>query len=145
MAMSVLDWMLLPYRRYAAFSGRSRRREYWLFVLFYVLVSAVVSAVFGKPVSQSGPFGFQYGIWMQPGTPGYWVSAVFSLLSLIPSLAVQVRRLHDIDRSGWWMLGWFVPILGWVVLLVFLCLDGTAGANRYGNDPKGRGVVDVFR
>lgn len=143
--MSVLEWMMLPYRRYAAFSGRSRRREYWLFVLFYFLVSAVVSAVFGKPVSQSGPFGFHYGIWLEQGSPGYWVSSVFSVLSLIPSLAVQVRRLHDIDRSGWWMLAWFVPLLGWVVMLVFLCLDGTAGANRYGNDPKGRGVVEVFR
>lgn len=143
--MSVFDWMILPYRRYAEFDGRSRRREYWAFVLFYFLVSAVIAAVFGKPVSQSGPFGFHYGIWMTPGTPGYWVGTIFSLVSLIPSLAVQVRRLHDVDRSGWWMLGWFIPFLGWVVLLVFLCLDGTSGTNRFGLDPKGRGTADVFR
>lgn len=143
--MSVFDWMILPYRRYADFQGRSRRREYWLFVLFYFVISAVIAAVFGKPLSEAGPFGFHYGIWLTPGAPGYWVGAAVSLVSFIPSIAVQVRRLHDIDRSGWWMLLWFVPILGWTVLLVFLCLDGNQGGNRYGFDPKGRGVAEIFR
>ena len=142
--MSVFEWMTLPYRRYAEFSGRSRRKEYWLFVLFYFVLSAVIDGVFGKPVSQSGPFGFHYGIWLAKGTPGYWVSMVVSLGSIIPSIAVQVRRLHDVDRSGWWMLLWFVPVLGWTVMLVFLCLDGTRGGNSYGFDPKGRGVAEVF-
>ena len=70
---------------------------------------------------------------------------IFWLFSLIPWWALSVRRLHDIDRSGWWILLWLVPMFGWVVMLVFLCLDGTLGRNRYGYDPKGRGTADIFR
>ena len=138
-----MDWMLLPYRRYFEFTGRSRRREYWLFALFYVLVLMVIDAVFGMPVAmRAGPW-FNYTM-IENGT-GTMVGNLFWLASLIPGLAVTVRRLHDIDRSGWWLLLMFVPFLGWFTLFIFYCLDGTPGSNRFGPDPKARGVVQVFR
>ena len=64
---------------------------------------------------------------------------------MVPAFAVTVRRLHDVDRSGWWLLAWFVPMIGWVVVLVFLCLDGSVGRNRYGRDPRGRMSVEMYR
>ncbi len=138
-----MEWMLLPYRRYAEFTGRSRRREYWLFVLLYLLVMMVIEAIFGTPRAITMSSGFSYGI-IANGT-GTTVGNLFWLASFIPGLAVSVRRLHDIDRSGWWLLLGFVPVLGWFTLFIFYCLDGTAGSNRFGPDPKARGYVDVFR
>ncbi len=138
-----MEWMLLPYRRYAEFYGRSRRREYWLFILFYLLVLMVINAIFGEPLAmRAGPW-FSYTV-VENGT-GSAVGNLFWLASLVPGLAVTVRRLHDIDRSGWWLLLMFVPLLGWFTLFIFYCLDGTPGSNRFGPDPKERGVVDVFR
>jgi len=135
--------MLLPYRRYFEFSGRSRRREYWMFILFYMVVSLGIDFALGGTYSRMWQGGFS--MVNQPGMMARGLGGLFGLVSFIPSLAVQVRRLHDIDRSGWWILLWFVPLIGWIVMLVFLCLDGTFGANRYGMDPKGRGSYDVFR
>ena len=137
-----MEWMLLPYRRYFEFSGRSRRKEYWLFVLFYFLVSAGIQIVFGVPVTERLGYFFRYS--MTENGSGVLISNLFGLISFIPALAVNVRRLHDVDRSGWWLLLWLIPFFGWIVLLVFLCLDGSLGRNRYGSDPKGRGTADIF-
>lgn len=132
-----MEWMLMPLQRYADFQGRSRRKEYWMFILFQVIVYVVLGtlmAVFGAFTSDmSGD-----------PSPMLWpfigVFAIFALGVFIPSLAVQVRRLHDRDMSGWWILIGIIPIINYVgsiVLLVFYCLDGTPGPNRYGPDPKG--------
>lgn len=133
----------MPYRRYFDFRGRSRRREYWLFALFNVLVSVAIAALFGTP--SAARMGDAFAFASMPSSMGVAAQNLFALVSLIPSLALAVRRLHDIDRSGWWLLLWLLPILGWFVLLVFACLDGTYGRNRYGYDPKGRGTADIFR
>lgn len=110
---------------YATFTGRARRAEYWWWVLFLILANAALgildAAFFGRMM-----------MGMQGNGP---LSAVFSLLTLLPGIAVAVRRLHDIDRSGWWMLLVFVPLIGWIVLLVWACTLGTAGPNRFGTDP----------
>ena len=138
-----MEWMLLPYRRYADFGGRSRRREFWLWGLFTVLVSVVIGAVFGHPVYQR--FGFNVSYSTMTSGPGELLQSLFNLFNLVPGLAVGARRLHDIDRSGWWQLLWFVPFIGWLILLVFFCLDSNSGPNRFGPDPKERGTADVFR
>lgn len=127
-----MEWMLLPFRRYAEFGGRSRRKEYWMFTLLGVLVAAALRIVFGD--------GTSMGL---SGT-GTIINGLWGLGSFIPSLAVAFRRLHDTDRSAWWLLLWLVPIVGWIVLLVFLCQDGTRGGNRFGHDPKQRDLGDVF-
>ena len=133
----IMDWMLLPYRRYADFSGRSRRKEYWMFALFQFIVAIVLYAV----LFAGFPTVDEYG--QMAGAPGplFYVGGIllfiFWLGSFIPSLAVLVRRLHDQDKSGWWILISFVPFVGGIVLLVFMFLDGTPGPNRFGEDPKG--------
>lgn len=129
-----MHWMILPYRRYAEFSGRSRRREYWSFVLFYFLVFVVLNVVFGHPQTVTGP-GMAAAYSGLTGIPAV-IGSLFALGSLIPHLAVAVRRLHDQNRSGWLILLGLIPILGWFALLVLHCLEGTPGPNRYGPDPK---------
>lgn len=102
--------------KYATFSGRARRPEFWWFVLFSVLggfATAVVDmAVFGAGISP--------------------LNGVFNLAMLVPGLAAGARRLHDTDRTGWWQLMWFVPLVGWIVLIVFWAQRETPGANRFG-------------
>lgn len=153
-----MDWMLLPLRRYAEFSGRSRRTEYWLFFLFTAICGAVLAGI-------DKVLGLQIG---QGRSANGILSSLFNLATLVPTLAVNVRRLHDVDRSGWWlllplgtgiggaaiglligaaagnMLSW-ATILGWIsivivliVLFVFQVTDGDPGANRFGEDPKAR-------
>ena len=120
-----MNWYLGVLKKYATFEGRARRREYWFFVLFYVLVLLLLSAVDGL----TGTYNVDAGIGLLGG--------LYILATIIPSLAVMVRRLHDTDRSGWWVLIGLIPLLGDLVLLVFMCLDSQPGANRFGPNPKG--------
>ena len=143
--MSLIASMIRPYRRYAEFAGRSRRAEFWGFTLFYWLVMAAILGGFGQPTRVTWPFGYSFSIWLPRGSTGLWAGNLFALFSMVPAFAVTVRRLHDVDRSGWWLLAWFVPMIGWVVVLVFLCLDGSVGRNRYGRDPRGRMSVEMYR
>ena len=143
-----MNWMILPLKRYLQFSGRSRRTEFWMFILLQIgvaLVAAVVDRVlgFGHSSTLVSPNGLSAGY-----TSNGPVATLCSLVFLIPSFTVTARRLHDTDRSAWWLLLALVPVLGWIALLVFYCLDGTTGPNRFGADPKERGADDlnaVFR
>jgi uncharacterized membrane protein YhaH (DUF805 family) len=121
-----LSWYLEALKKYAVFSGRSRRMEYWYFVLFNIIVSIVLGAIDGLLL---GTLDSGMGVGL--------LSGIYSLAVLIPTLAVTVRRLHDIDRSGWWILIGLVPLIGAIVLLVFALLEGTPGDNQYGPNPKG--------
>lgn len=112
-----MEWMLMAWHKFADFSGRARRKEYWMFVLGVVIVSVVLQIIDGIV-----------------GTAPY-LAGLFSLAALVPSIAVGVRRLHDQDKSGWFMLLGLIPLVG-IVLLVFMCLEGTSGPNQYGPDPK---------
>ncbi len=135
-----MDWMFLPLRRYAQFTGRAQRKEYWMFVLFVALGSIVcttldVSLGLGGHVdSYSVSVPGDYSAWSS--VHGGLLGDIFSLAMLIPSLAVGVRRLHDTDKSGWWLLLELIPLIGFIIVLVWLCTDGTRGANRFGPDPK---------
>ncbi|MFM9978765.1 MAG: DUF805 domain-containing protein [Sphingomonadaceae bacterium] len=120
-----MEWMILPFRRFAEFGGRSRRQEFWMFTLLSVLAAIAATAIdmlLGFGLADNGP-----------------VSIVQSLAFLIPSISVSVRRLHDVERSGWWLLLALVPIIGWIVLIVWNCTEGTRGTNRFGTDPKNPG------
>jgi uncharacterized membrane protein YhaH (DUF805 family) len=119
-----VSWYLEALKKYAVFSGRARRMEYWYFVLFNVIVAfvlALIDALLGTTTGVSS-FGL--------------LSGLYSLAVLIPTLAVLVRRLHDIDRTGWWILINLIPLVGTIVLLVFALMPGTPGSNQYGPDPK---------
>jgi uncharacterized membrane protein YhaH (DUF805 family) len=122
--------MLMPLRRYADFSGRSRRKEYWMFTLLIILVEIVL---FGWIMAAA--FGSNGGMTAMVAVP-FAIVMILGLAIVVPSLAVTVRRLHDIDKSGWHYFLAFIPIVGPIVLLVFLCMEGTPGPNRYGPDPK---------
>ena len=137
-----MNWMLLPYRRYAEFAGRSRRREYWMFVLLFVLVMVVLNLLFGTNEVTRTPNGFGYGSRLTGA--GEAIARLFVLASFIPALAVSVRRLHDQDRSGWMLLLGLIPLFGGFALFVLMCLEGTRGPNQHGPDPKNPSNIDVF-
>jgi len=111
-----MDWYLDVLKKYAVFEGRARRKEYWMFFLFNIIIAVVLGIIDGI-----------LGIGV--------LSAIYMLAVLVPGIAVTVRRLHDTGRSGWWILIGLVPIVG-LVLLVFMFLDGTPGPNKYGPSPQ---------
>jgi uncharacterized membrane protein YhaH (DUF805 family) len=119
-----MNWYFQVLKKYAVFGGRARRKEYWYFVLFNILISivlAIIDRVAGT-LSASGGIGLLGGLYM--------------LAVLIPGLAVSVRRLHDTNRSGWWFLIVLVPLIGAIVLLVFFVQDSQPSENQYGPNPK---------
>ncbi|MGQ4660495.1 DUF805 domain-containing protein [Lysobacter sp. F6437] len=118
-----MDWYLKVLKNYVGFEGRARRKEYWMFALFNLIVSIVLAVIDGI-----GGFMTESGIGM--------LGLLYTLAVLLPSIAVGVRRLHDIDKSGWWLLLIFIPLIGAIVLLVFAVMEGTRGSNRFGEDPK---------
>lgn len=132
-----MEWMLMPLRRYADFSGRSQRMEFWMFSLFCALISSAL-LIFGFNFS-SDDGGDLTGL----NTLFLILLVGFALFTLIPSIAVTVRRFHDQDKSGWFYLLGFIPYVGGLILLVFMCIEGTPGPNRFGPDPKG-GHADIF-
>ena len=131
-----MHWMLLPLRRYAEFSGRSRRKEYWMFFLLNGLIGLIVGLVFlvGYYADMSQT---EMDTWLMPIL---WLAVLVSLAFIIPGIAVTIRRLHDTDRSGWNLLWGLVPLIGPIMLIVFYATEGTPGPNRFGPDPKDRGV-----
>ncbi len=119
-----MSWYLEALKKYAVFSGRARRMEYWYFVLFNLIVAIVLALIDTLLGTTTGVSSF--GL----------LSGIYSLAVIILTLAVTVRRLHDIDRTGWWILINLIPLVGTIVLLVFALMPGTPGSNQYGPDPK---------
>ncbi len=111
---------------YAEFSGRARRKEFWMFVLFNVLIS-IIAMILDSLLGTTNPTLVAAG--------GY-LELIVSVIHFVPSLAVTVRRLHDINKSGWFMCVIFIPLAGFIWLLVMECTNGTKGDNEYGPDPK---------
>jgi len=128
-----MSLMFEPLKKYAQFSGRARRLEFWLFTLFIVLVEIVYFVLLGV----TGNFlTSDYGGMNGAGIALVGIFSLFFLGIFIPSIAVTFRRLHDTNRSAWWLLISFLPVIGALVLLVFYFLPGTPGPNRFGPDPK---------
>lgn len=111
-----MNWFMTVLKKYAVFNGRARRKEYWMFFLVYIIIVIVLSII---------------GSLMGMGTTSgqNLLVTVFQLAMLVPSIAVGVRRMHDTDHSGWWIL---LPIVN----LIFACTAGTHGDNQFGPDPK---------
>lgn len=126
-----MHWYLTVLRQYAEFSGRARRKEYWMFTLVHwVVVFGVVLVFFGLEWATGSEALVNVGV---------GVMLVYLLATFVPVLALTSRRLHDTGRSGWWQVIGFIPlvsIIGAPVLLVFCALDGTRGLNAHGLDPK---------
>jgi uncharacterized membrane protein YhaH (DUF805 family) len=122
-----MNWYLEVLKKYAVFSGRARRKEYWFFVLFNILISIALGVI----DNLTGTYDAKAGVGLLGG--------LYSLGVLIPALAVSVRRLHDTNRSGWWLLIALIPLIGAIVLLVFMVQDSDPGSNEYGPNPKNVG------
>jgi len=120
-----MNWYIEALKKYAVFEGRARRKEYWFFVLFSIIITMVLSVLDGA----LGLFDLETGIGL--------LSGIYSLAVLIPSISVGVRRLHDTNRSGWWLLITVIPLIGAIVIIVLLALDSKPGDNEYGSNPKG--------
>lgn len=122
-------WYLQALKQYAVFRGRAHRPEFWYFVLFNIIISLVLMMV----DNILGTF--------DPETNAGLLHGLYTLAVLVPSIAVTVRRLHDSGRSGWWVLIGLVPVVGFIVLLIFAILAGTPGPNQYGSDPRTRAAT----
>lgn len=129
-----MNWYLKVLKNYAVFSGRARRKEYWMFALFqliFALAAMAIDNIIGttfKIGEQSIPYGYVY--------------MIYTLALLIPALAVAVRRLHDVGKSGWFLLICLIPIIGVIWLLVLLVTDSKPGDNEYGPNPKEEGHIE---
>jgi uncharacterized membrane protein YhaH (DUF805 family) len=106
------------FSNYVNFRDRASRSEYWFWILFIIIadvVAGIIDAVLGIQL----------------------VTGIFGLVTLLPNIAIAIRRLHDLDRTGWWILLGFIPIIGWIILLIWYVTKGTDGPNRFGPDPLG--------
>ncbi|MFF2328276.1 MULTISPECIES: DUF805 domain-containing protein [unclassified Streptomyces] len=113
-----MHWYLDVLKKYAVFSGRARRQEFWMYTLFNIIaiiILAIIDAVIGS-------------------TPV--IVAIYYVAIILPTLGVGARRLHDTGRSGWWLLFGIVPLVGEITLFVLMCLEGDRGQNAHGQDPK---------
>jgi len=119
-----MNWYLKVINDFKDFSGRARRKEYWMFILFNIIFAAVASGL----DNVLGLYSYEYG-----SGP---INGIYSLIVLIPSLAVAVRRLHDIGKSGWMLLVVFIPLIGAIWLIVLFAREGDLGPNEYGPNPK---------
>ena len=126
--MSMVDAYKAMWKNYAKFSGRARRSEYWWVILAQTLISTAFSLI---NMAADSVLGAVANV----------VISVYGLATLIPMISLTVRRLHDIEKSGWWYLLNCIPCIGSIILIVFFCKEGTAGSNRYGDDPKAPNVV----
>lgn len=113
-----MEFFLRAYKNYANFQGRDTRQQYWMFYLFYMIASIILNILDGII-----------------GTDGL-LAGVFAFASLVPAIAIATRRLHDIGKSGWWQLIILIPLIGAIVLIVFLAKQGMMGDNQFGNDPR---------
>lgn len=113
-----MEWYLKVLKQYVDFQGRARRTEYWMFTLFSFL-AAVILGILENIIGLNSV-----------------LTGLYSLATLLPSLGVGVRRLHDTNRSGWWLLIGLIPLIGGIILIVFMCLDSEPGDNKYGPSPK---------
>ena len=120
-----MNWYLTVLKKYTVFNGRSRRKEYWFFVLFNLIISIILGMIDGALAGGVAPTGMGM------------LSMIYMLAVLLPGIGVTIRRLHDTNRSGWWILIGLIPLIGVIVLLIFMALDSTPGENHYGPNPKG--------
>ena len=128
-----MNWYIEALKKYAVFSGRSRRKEFWYFTLFNFIISLTLEFIDGM-ATLSYFYNETFGFGLLGG--------VYTLAIIIPSIAVSIRRLHDIGKSGWWILISFIPLIGVLVLLYFHVLDSQSEENQYGPNPKSVELVD---
>lgn len=125
-----MQWYIKVLKQYADFKGRARRKEFWMFSLInFIIIMALQTVMFAVGGMDPEAGGIALAI--------AGLLLLYALAVFIPSLAVSVRRLHDTNRSGWWLLIGLIPLIGAVVLIIFYVQDSQPGSNQYGENPKG--------
>jgi uncharacterized membrane protein YhaH (DUF805 family) len=132
-----MNWYMVALRKYVDFNGRARRTEYWVFALVNCIISIVLWSIIYLPTVLHGRG--ENGTYPLLGS---CLFLLFCLATFLPGLAVAIRRLHDTGKSGWWFLITFVPLVGSIILLIFLFMDSQPGPNQYGPNPKGFDGLD---
>jgi len=133
-----MNYYLKALRNYGVFTGRARRSEYWYFALFniiFAIVASFLDRLIGNTFTMNlstGPMDLGYG----------YIYVLYAVAVFIPALAVLVRRLHDVGKSGWFFLIILIPLVGIIWLLILLFTDSQYGPNKYGPNPKGIGNTD---
>ncbi len=118
-----MSWYLQVLKKYAVFSGRARRKEYWYFFLFNIIISFVLGFI-------------ESLVGIAAGSDYSVLGIIYGLAVLLPSIGVSIRRLHDTGRSGWWLFIGLIPLIGAIILLIYMVSDSQAGTNQYGPSPK---------
>lgn len=126
--MNFVDSVKSGYQNYVNFSGRSARSAFWWWWLFQIIIAIVIGAVEGGGQASMGDD-------MMMSYNAGPIAMIWSLVNLLPGIALAVRRLHDIGKSGWWLLIGLIPLVGWIILFVWYATKGTSGDNRFGPDP----------
>ncbi|MCC8180154.1 MAG: DUF805 domain-containing protein [Planctomycetes bacterium] len=127
--MEYKQWYMRAWRRWKDFSGRARRKEYWTFVIINTVFTFLLQTGVQYFTDETG---YTFGI----GHVLNIIAWLFSLFILIPGLAVSYRRMHDRGKSGWWLLLYIIPLIGWLILVIMFVQDSQPGPNRYGPNPK---------
>ncbi len=135
--MNFVEAVKSAYANYANFSGRAQRSAYWWWALFNFAVGIIIALAEGGGSFRGGNGSVEFAV------VGGVFSWIWILLNLLPGLGLAVRRLHDLDKSGWWLLIGMIPLVGAIILLVWFCSRGTGGSNRFGADPLGA-TANVF-
>jgi len=120
-----MHWYIDVLKKYAVFTGRAQRQEYWMFLTVHVVISCVLALL-----------EVMLGLSQKLGEG--WLSILYALAVILPNIGVGIRRLHDTDRSGWWLLLNLIPCIGFIITLVFFIQDSDSGDNQYGPNPKGQ-------
>ncbi|KMM63189.1 membrane protein [Bacillus glycinifermentans] len=138
-----MKWYWKGLKNYANFEGRARRKEYWMFHLFngiisflLLILSLIIVGLFIAELLGEGSYQAGYVVGYGGGLLAYILILIYQLAVFVPSLAVNVRRLHDIGKSGWWILIGLIPFAGAIILLIFYCQDSETTDNQYGPNPK---------
>ena len=132
--MTFMQSISTCFSKYVVFSGRARRSEYWWFVLFGLIVSIVATRIDTSLFGSGFAFQTDGSVRLRAHSSGVF-GPILSLILFLPSVSVMVRRLHDLDKSGWWWFINFVPLIGWIIFIVWMASEGTQGPNRFGNPP----------
>ena len=139
-----MEFILMPLKRYVDFSGRSRRKEFWTWYLFVMIMYFVLMYLDTALGLGGTATGYAEGGSVGFNMTGGLLTILFMLAVLIPNIAVAVRRMHDIGKSGWMVLIGIIPLIGWIYVIYCYVQPGTVGPNQYGPDPKGGGDPKVF-
>jgi len=128
-----MNWYLKNFKDYINFQGRARRKEYWMFALFYIIamcLAMVIDNLTGLTFSIDAGYGYTYTY------PYGWCYVVVALIHLLPGLGLAIRRMHDLNKGGVWILINLIPFIGGIWFLVLACTEGTKGDNQFGPDSK---------